>query len=203
MNTDLVLPAPATEIEVRQELARIPITQPPGLFGRALGWVSHRMYGSALDNGFAMAHNKRVLFATAAFERRVAKWNALDKNLKALAVMATSVDIGCSWCVDFGYFQAHADGLDLVKLQHVSQWRDSDVYSPVERHVIEYAQAMNETPPAVTDEMVRTLRSELSDAAVIELTMMVAVENQRSRFNAALGLVAQGFSASCQLPSRP
>ena len=29
----------------------------------------------------------------------------------------------------------------------------------------------------------------------------VAIENERSRFNAALGLVSQGFSASCQLPS--
>ena len=28
--------------------------------------------------------------------------------------------------------------------------------------------------------------------------MMVAIENERSRFNAALGLVSQGFSATCQ-----
>ena len=59
---------------------------------------------------------------------------------------------------------------------------------------------MTATPPAVTDTMVTTLRTRLGDAAVVELTAMVALENQRSRMNAALGLVAQGFSAACRLP---
>jgi hypothetical protein len=36
--------------------------------------------------------------------------------------------------------------------------------------------------------------------AVVELTMVVAVENQRSRFNGAMGLTSQGFSERCELP---
>jgi hypothetical protein len=36
---------------------------------------------------------------------------------------------------------------------------------------------------------------------MVELTINVYIENERSRFNAALGLVSQGFSATCQLPS--
>ena len=31
--------------------------------------------------------------------------------------------------------------------------------------------------------------------------MMVAVENQRSRFNSALGLTSQGFKDRCELPA--
>jgi AhpD family alkylhydroperoxidase len=202
MSASLVLPAAATEYEVRQQLARIPITPPAGLFGRLLAWSTRKMFGDAPDNGFAMAHNKRVLFSVLAFEWRVSRWNKLDKNLKTLAVMAVSVDIGCSWCVDFGYYHAKAEGLDLAKLQQINNWRDSPAFTDVERHVIEYAKAMSTTPPSVTDEMVRQLRAELTDAALVELTMMVALENERSRFNSALGLVAQGFSASCQLPTR-
>ena len=87
-------------------------------------------------------------------------------------------------------------------MQHIHQWRDSDVYSATERRVIEFAQAATATPPTVTDEMVAALRADLGDEAMIELAMMVAVENERSRFNKALGLVSQGFSASCQLPAR-
>jgi hypothetical protein len=34
----------------------------------------------------------------------------------------------------------------------------------------------------------------------VELTTMVAVENQRSRINAALGLRSQGFSDTCAVP---
>jgi hypothetical protein len=35
---------------------------------------------------------------------------------------------------------------------------------------------------------------------VVELTMMVAIENERSRFNAAMGLASQGYSDVCELP---
>ena len=61
--------------------------------------------------------------------------------------------------------------------------------------------AATRTPSEVTDQLVARLRTALGEAALIELAMIVAIENQRSRFNSALGLVSQGFSASCQLPS--
>ncbi|MET0840281.1 MAG: hypothetical protein ABWY19_15985 [Marmoricola sp.] len=58
---------------------------------------------------------------------------------------------------------------------------------------------MTATPPTVTDEMVEGLRAELDDAALVELTEMISVENLRSRTNAALGLTSQGFKDHCDL----
>jgi hypothetical protein len=37
----------------------------------------------------------------------------------------------------------------------------------------------------------------------MELTSLVALENMRSRSNAALGLTSQGFKAECELRPRP
>lgn len=196
----LTLPPLPTEMQARAALARIPISAPPGLWGRLLTVAMKRMYGDSLDNGFALAHHRGVLTAVLGFERRVARWRALDPTLKALAVMTVSARIGCSWCVDFGYHLAHTEGIELRKLAEVLNWRTAHCYDDVERRVIEYADAMTATPPQVTDEMVAALRSDLGDKAVVELTMMIAVENERSRFNSALGLVAQGFSAQCQVP---
>ena len=71
----------------------------------------------------------------------------------------------------------------------------------LERRVVAYAEAMSTTPLGVTDEMVAGLRRDLDDAALVELTMMVAVENSRSRFNAALGLTSQGFRDRCEVPA--
>jgi hypothetical protein len=42
---------------------------------------------------------------------------------------------------------------------------------------------------------------QLSDAQLVELTAIVAVENLRSRINSALGLTAQGFKDRCEMPS--
>jgi alkylhydroperoxidase family enzyme len=125
----------------------------------------------------------------------------LDATLKALAVMASAVTIGCSWCMDFGYWVSTEQGIDPAKVRDVPQWRESTVYSDLERQVMAYAEAMSSTPLTVTDEMVAGLRGELDDAALVELTMMVAVENVRSRFNSALGLTSQGFKDRCELPA--
>jgi len=41
------------------------------------------------------------------------------------------------------YFHAHTEGLlDVTKAREVPRWRESDVFTPLERHVMEYAEAM-------------------------------------------------------------
>jgi AhpD family alkylhydroperoxidase len=142
-----------------------------------------------------------VLITDARFERSLARWNRLDPTLKALAQMASAATIGCSWCMDFGYWESTRQGVDPVKLRDVPRWRDSAVYTDLERAVMEYAEAMTSTPLTVTDEMVEGLRRRLDDAQLVELTMMVAVENTRSRFNSALGLTSQGFKDRCEIPT--
>ncbi len=170
-----------------------------GLFGKFIGWYCRRTYGEVLEPAVAMSHNPKVLFADLMFEQRVGKFTALSPTLTMLASMAVSVQIECSWCLDFGYYEAHHRGVDQAKIESVPTWRQSDVYSGTERRVLEYAEAATATPPVVTDELAAALRTDLGDAAFVELTMMVAVENLRSRFNSALGLASQGFSESCRV----
>jgi alkylhydroperoxidase family enzyme len=183
-------------------MTRIPLDPPPTLRYRAVRWVSRRMFGAVLDPTAAMGHHPQVLMANLRHERAIQQWDRLDPTLKALAVMSSAVTIGCSWCVDFGYWISTEDGVDPAKLRAVPQWRDSDVFTDAERRVLAYAEAMSATPPTVTDEMVAGLRRDLDDAALVELTMMVAVENVRSRFNSAFGLTSQGFRDRCEVPAR-
>jgi alkylhydroperoxidase family enzyme len=162
--------------------------------------VATRMWGQVPDNAYVLWHNKPVMNGVFGFERKVAKWTALDAHLKTYAVMASAGTIGCSWCMDFGYFMAREDGLDLAKVREVPRWRESEVFTDLERDVMAYAEAMTATPPTVTDDMVAGLDERLGHAAVVELTMMVAIENERSRFNSAMGLASQGYSDVCELP---
>jgi len=182
-------------------MARISLDPPRTLVYRLSEWYSRRSWGVVADPLAAMGHNPRVLLTDARFETSLKRWNKLDPTLKALAEMTLAVSIGCSWCVDFGYWNSANEGVDQVKLRDVPRWRDSDVYTDLERQVMAYAEAMTTTPPSVTDEMVAGLRRELDDAELVELTMMVAVENVRSRFNSALGLTSQGFKDRCEIPA--
>lgn len=113
--------------------------------------------------------------------------------------MAVAALVGCTWCLDFGYFHAHNERLDEVKAQQIPCWREADVFTPLEREVLEYAEAMSQTPSAVTDELAAALLRQLGAPAMVELTAVVAFANMATRGNAALGVEAQGLSASCGL----
>jgi AhpD family alkylhydroperoxidase len=184
-------------------MARISLDPPRTLRYRLAGWITRRMYGQELDPGRAMGHHMKVATAYAMFEMRVARWKALPHRLKDLAAMAAAVKIGCSWCVDFGTWESTTHGIPLAKLEAVPHWRDSDLFTEEERLVLEYAEAMTADPPEVTDELTEALRRYLTEQQLVELTMMVAVENLRSRFNAAAGLTGQGFKERCEIPERP
>jgi AhpD family alkylhydroperoxidase len=180
---------------------RIPKAPITGVYGAMMKLFAKRMLkGEFPDNGYVYFHNKPVLKAVLSFEGKVGTWAALDPLLKSYAQLASAGVIGCSWCLDFGYFMAHNDGLDLHKVREVPRWRESDVFSPLERDVLEYAEAMSVTPLTVTDEMVTHLIGQLGEPAVVELTQMIALENMRSRFNSAAGLQSQGYSDVCELP---
>ena len=182
-------------------MARISLDPPRSLTGRLVRAYCRRQWGEDLQPALAMLHHPRLLRTSLRYEQSLARWDRLDERLKVLAVMASAVRIGCSWCVDFGHWEAVARGVPGDVLRAVPAWRDSDRFTPVERRVMEYAEAMSATPPEVTDAMVDALRADLGEAALVELTKMVAVENERSRFNAALGLSAQGFADRCEVPA--
>jgi alkylhydroperoxidase family enzyme len=184
-------------------MARISLNPPQTLAYRIAGRVLRHWYGTTPDPVAAIAHNQQVGRSYTLFELQVQRWRSVDWGLKDLAVMAVATRIGCAWCMDFGYWEATvAHHVPVEKIHAIPAWRDAEIYDGLERLVLEYAEAMTETPPAVTDELVARLREHLTEAQLVELTAMVAVENLRSRMNAAFGLTAQGFKARCELNAR-
>lgn len=184
-------------------MARIPLDLTrTGRFGRLAAAMSRRRYGAVLEPVAAAAHQPWVLWTSIVNELTVQwRWRRLDPGLRDLAVLAAAGRLGCAWCLDFGYWQAHSDGtLDEAKLQAIQAWRGSPLFTGLERQVLAYSEAMTDTPLGVTDEQVAQLRQALGDAALVELTAYIALESQRSRFNSALGLSGQGFRDRCEVP---
>jgi alkylhydroperoxidase family enzyme len=112
------------------------------------------------------------------------------------------MQIGCSWCVDDGYYEGMHRGIDPTKVRAVGSWRTSDLFDARERVVLEYAETATGCPAEVSEDLADRLRAHLSDAEFVELAAWVAPENFRSRFNTGLGLRSQGFSDNCEIPLR-
>jgi alkylhydroperoxidase family enzyme len=178
---------------------RIPEAELTGLYGALVKRMSRKMFGAVPEAVGVTWHNRKVLNFSFGIGRKAQKWDRCDKSLKSFAHMAVASLIGCSACLDFGYFQAHNEGLDVDKARQVPRWRVSDVFTPLEREVMEYAEAMTQTPPTVTDELSARLLKALGPAALVELTVFSAVANLMARSNVAMGIESQEFSAACGL----
>ena len=178
---------------------RVPQAEITGVYGAVVKRFSRKMFGEVPEPLGVMWHNRPVLNVSLGLGRKAAKWNECDKDLKSYAHMAVASLIGCTWCLDLGYFQAHNEGLDVAKAREVPRWRDSELFTPLERDVLEYAEAMSQTPPTVTDALSARLLERLGPPAMVELTAGIGLANQYARTNVALGIEAQGFAAACGL----
>ncbi|RZQ60334.1 carboxymuconolactone decarboxylase family protein [Amycolatopsis suaedae] len=165
---------------------------------------ARRRFGAMPEPMAVSAHHPKLLRASGVHELLVEKAaRTLPVSVRELAVYRVAVKLGCWWCVDFGTMLQQHEGLDVDRLKAIDDYATSPLFSEPERLAIAYADAMTATPVAVTDEQVARLEREFGRAGVVELTYLIALENQRARVNSALDIPAQGFTSgdACQIPA--
>ena len=95
-------------------------------------------------------------------------------------------------------------GVSVEKIAGLPNYPNSELFSELEKLVLEYADAMTQTPVEVPDALFANLRAKFTDAQLVELTATLAWENYRARFDHAFGVEAEGFTKGsyCALPAR-
>ncbi len=97
-----------------------------------------------------------------------------------------------------------ANGITSEQIANLAHYRTNLNFSDLERLVLEYADAMTQTPVQVSDALFARLREKFSEAQLVELTSAIAWENYRARFNHAFGIEGENFSEGsvCAMPVR-
>lgn len=103
----------------------------------------------------------------------------------------------CSFCVDLNTATLQNRGVSLAKIEALSNWEASDLFSAEEHVALEYAEAATRTDGAISDSLMDRLRGILDDDAIVELTGLISFQNLSSKINSAPDVPAQGF---CSLP---
>jgi alkylhydroperoxidase family enzyme len=99
--------------------------------------------------------------------------------------------------VDINTASGQAAGIEDEKFAHLSEYETHPVFTALERMVLRYADGMTISGLDTSDEQFAALRERFSAEEMVELSVHVAFENFRSRFNHAFRIEAQGF---CRLP---
>jgi len=82
-------------------------------------------------------------------------------------------------------------GVSDEKIDALSDYASSELYSDAERVALEFADSMTITSREVSDELFGRLRSFYDEDALVELTATIAWENASSKFNRALRVPSQ------------
>jgi 4-carboxymuconolactone decarboxylase len=170
---------------------------------RSLAKLSGRQPERMLEPLQMVAHSPALLNAYAKLEQATAKLRQVDKRLSDLAELKAATMTSCEYCIDLGSQVArHRSGLTDEQLLALPRYRDSQLFTELEKLVLDYAVGMSRTPVDVPDELFARLREQFGDAQLVELTYHIALENLRGRFNLALGIGPAGFSDGmvCAVP---
>jgi len=159
-----------------------------------------RRYGTVLEPTALWSHRPAALLAfLSLFSALRGRRSPLPAGLRALASLRVSQLTDCAFCIDMNAAMLAEAGLPMAKALAVAGWRTDAAFDATERLVLEYAEAMTATPPAVNDELFSRLRAVFDPKAIVELTAVIGFQNMSARFNAALQAQAHGF---CALPDR-
>lgn len=161
---------------------------------RLLFWMQRRRYGRELEPARLWGRTPKAFLAMAAMYGALDhKSSPLTSALRSLILVRVSQLNWCSFCVDLNSSTCLKRGVSEEKLRALPQFAESDLFDEPEKAALDYAEAMTDSDRRSDTALIAKLRQHFSDDAIVELTALIAFQNMSSKFNAALGVPAQGF----------
>ena len=162
-------------------------------------WIlaaQRRKYGQELEPARLWGRIPRSFVALTLLYRSLdRKGSPLAPGLRALLQVRVSQINGCHFCIDINSAAAIERHVSRAKLDALAAYERSSMFDEREKAALAYAEAMTDSRGRVGDQLYARLRRVFTEVEVIELTALVGFQNLSSKFNAALGVPAQGFCA--------
>lgn len=160
-----------------------------------------RRYGRELEPARLWARTPPVFAALSllygALDRRR---SPIEPALRSLIAVRVSQINWCSFCVDINSANGFKRGVSEAQFAALVDFEASPLFGDRDKAALAYAEAMTRPEPGVDDASMARLRNHFEEDAIVELTALVAFQNMSSKFNAALGVLPQGF---CRVPAGP
>ena len=177
------------------------IETPPGhrfpWYVRLFFWNQKRRYGAVLEPARLWGRSPFVFAALAllygALDRRS---SPIEPVLRSLVTVRVSQINWCAFCVDINSASMLKRGGGQEKLAELAGFESSGRFTEREKAALSYAEAMTNSDIQPTATHFERLRAHFDDDSIVELTALIAFQNLSSKFNAALGVEAQGFCSA-------
>jgi alkylhydroperoxidase family enzyme len=130
-----------------------------------------RRFGTVPAALVPLSHHPALLRGQVAMERALDRSDQVDARLKALGATRAAQITGLE----------SSEGTEL---------------GPLEKLVLEYAEALSATPSEISDELFARMKQHFDDAQLVELTSAIAFEGYRSRLCRVFGIGSRGSAST-------
>lgn len=155
-----------------------------------------RKYGTELESARLWGRLPRSFLALTLLYRTLERRSSpIEPALRALVLVRISQINWCTFCVDLNSAAALERAVAPGKLEALESFESSPLYTEREKAALAYAEALTDPARGVDDACFARLRGHFDELETLELTALAAFQNLSSKFNAALGVPAQGFCA--------
>jgi AhpD family alkylhydroperoxidase len=107
-------------------------------------------------------------------------------DLAHLIMLRASQLNGCAFCVDMHVKEAKIHGERELRLHHIAVWRESQLFSPVERAALAWTEALTQLPShGVPENLYTDVREQFSEQDLSDLSFLIVAINGWNRLNVA------------------
>ena len=124
----------------------------------------------------------------------VIKNTSLGNTLLDLINIRASQINGCAFCLDMHIKEAKIHGEQELRLYHIPIWRESPLFTDREKAALEWTETVTKLPEhGISDERYERVRSQFSEAEVVELIAAIGMINMWNRLNISFQTVPGSF----------
>lgn len=148
-----------------------------------------RYLGYPPNSVLIMQHRPKLVKALAQMASAVwDKESEVNLGFKRLVAYMASRTHGCNYSMAHAAEAAHRVGMDDAKLEAVTEYRTSPLFTEAERVALDFAVAAASQPNGVTDELFKRMKQHWTDAQIVEITAAVALNGFLNRWSDTLAV---------------
>lgn len=172
-----------------------PIENPENIRTRIAYALNRHIFGRVITpTKVIMARVPAILPVYHQITRFMTRKKTLDPSLALLIQAYTAGQNECEFCVDITRSFAAHDPDFLEKVWRVGEFALDPLFTDAERAALQYVASVTQDRDT-TDEIFEELQRYFSEAEIVEITLVNAIEHFYNLVNRPLGIVSDGLCA--------
>jgi alkylhydroperoxidase family enzyme len=147
------------------------------------------LLGYIPNNALTLSRKPKIVKGLAALASAV--WdpgNEVDSGFKRLVAYTASRTHGSKYSMAHSAEAAHRSGIPDAKVEAIDGYRTSPLYTEAEKVALDFAVASASQPNAMTDALFARMREHWSEAEIVEIAAVVAINGFLNRWNDTMEL---------------